>query len=93
MDFINEQNKSKLLLQACLSSKSCGLTTLKNDKNYLFRLNVDNTRLVYTKTVYSVLALISLYSISEYPALFTDSYPVPPSERSQIRVCLPGLLP
>ena len=33
------------------------------------------------------------YSISGYPALFTDSSPVPPSERRQIRVCLPGLLP
>ena len=26
------------------------------------------------------------YSISEYPALFTDSPPVPPSERRQTRV-------
>ena len=26
------------------------------------------------------------YSISEYPALFTDSPPVPPSERRQTRI-------
>ena len=44
--------------------------------------------LVYTKTVDSVCfsgALIG-YSIREYPALFTDSPPVPPSERRQTRV-------
>ena len=43
--------------------------------------------LVYTKTVDSVFlrALIG-YSISEYPALLTDSPPVPPSERRQTRV-------
>ena len=52
MDFINEQNKSKLLLQACLSWKSCGLTTLKNDKSYLFRQNADYISLVFTKTVH-----------------------------------------
>ena len=42
--------------------------------------------LVYTKTVDSVLRALIEYSISEYPALFTDSPPVPPSERRQTRV-------
>ena len=42
MDFINEQNKSKLLLKTLtLSLKSRGLTTLKNDESYLFRQNVE----------------------------------------------------
>ena len=44
--------------------------------------------LVYTKTVDSVFFFLALigYSISEYPALFTDSAPFPPSERRQTRV-------
>ena len=43
--------------------------------------------LVHTKTVDSVFLRVLIgYSISEYPALFTDSPPVPPSERRQTRV-------
>ena len=33
------------------------------------------------------------YSISEYPALFTDSPPVPPSERRQTRVSCEQKMP
>ena len=40
--------------------------------------------LVYTKTVCFSRALIG-YSINEYPVLFTDLLPVPPSERRQTR--------
>ena len=39
--------------------------------------------LVYTKTVDSVFRALSM---SDYPALFTDSPPVPTSERRQTRV-------
>ena len=42
--------------------------------------------LVYTKAVDSVFRVLIGYSISEYPALFTDSPPVPPSEQRQTRV-------
>ena len=44
--------------------------------------------LVYTETVDSAFRALWLatYWISEYPAPFTDSSPIPPSERRQTRV-------
>ena len=65
----------------------CSVRRLLEFQGYLVAA-VDYLDLVYTKTVESRVfsrALIGC-SISEYPALFTDSPPVPPSERRQTRV-------
>ena len=54
---------------------------------------------IYLNSGFCFLRALIGYSISEYPALFTDSPPVPQSERPQSRVykfrakCLPGFLP